>query len=242
MFNMKTEITIRPCTTLPEFEQCIQLQQAVWSDSDRELVPQHIFVVAAKTGGQIFGAYDGEKMVGYLLGMVGLRDGVGYIHSHMAGVLPDYQNCGIGRKLKLAQREDAMARGIALIEWTFDPLKLRNAYFNLVRLGAVVRNYLPDVYGAVSSPLDGGRPTDRLLAEWWIGAARVQKILAGQPDASSTNGERIFVPAANQTVEVQARVREQFQALFAHGYTATGVELNNAGMNYLLESPQYFSI
>lgn len=239
---MKTEITIRPCTTLPEFEQCIQLQQAVWGDSDRELVPQHIFVVAAKTGGQILGAYDGEKMVGYLLGMVGLRDGVGYIHSHMAGVLPDYQNCGIGRKLKLAQREDALARDIALIEWTFDPLKLRNAYFNLVRLGAVVRKYLPDVYGTVSSHLDNGRPTDRLLAEWWIGSTRVQKILAGQAYKYASDDERIFVPAADQTIAVQARIRAQFQSLFAQGYTATGVELNEAGMNYWLESPQYFSI
>lgn len=239
---MKPEITIRPCTTLPEFEQCIQLQKEVWGDSDRELVPQHIFVVAAKTGGQILGAYDGEKMVGYLLGMVGLRDGVGYIHSHMAGVLPDYQNQSIGRRLKLAQREDAMARGIALIEWTFDPLKLRNAYFNLVRLGAVVQKYLPDVYGAVSSPLDGGRPTDRLLAEWWIGSARVQKILAGQAPEPAANSARIFVPAADQTIDVQTGIRQQFQSLFAQGYTATGVELNEVGMNYRLESPQYFSI
>ncbi len=239
---MKPEITIRPCTTLLEFEQCIQLQQAVWGDSDRELVPQHIFVVAAKTGGQIFGAYDGEELVGYLLGMVGLRDGVGYIHSHMAGVLPAYQNCGIGRKLKLAQRDEAMARGIALIEWTFDPLKLRNAYFNLVRLGAVVRKYLPDVYGNVSSHLDAGRPTDRLLAEWWIESARVQKILAGQADEYPSDGERIFVPAADQTMEVQTKVRQQFQALLAQGYVTTGVELNDAGMNYLLEPPQYFSI
>ncbi len=239
---MKPEILIRPCTTLPEFEQCMQLQQAVWGDSDRELVPQHIFVVAAKTGGQIFGAYDGQKLVGYLLGLVGLRAGVGYLHSHMAGVLQEYQNHGIGRKLKLAQREDALARGIALIEWTFDPLKLRNAYFNLVRLGAVVRNYLPDVYGTVSSHLDGGRPTDRLLAEWWIGSARVEKILAGQAYAPTNDCERIFVPTAGQSVALQTDIRQQFQKLFAHGYTATGVELNDAGINYWLESPQYFSI
>ncbi len=234
---MKPEILIRPCTRLPEFEQCIQLQQEVWGDSDRELVPQHIFVVAAKTGGQILGAYDGEKMVGYLLGMVGLRDGVAYIHSHMAGVLPDYQNHGIGRMLKLAQRKDALARGIALIEWTFDPLKLRNAYFNLVRLGAIVRKYLPDVYGTVSSHLDAGRPTDRLLAEWWIDSARVEKILAGQPDQPAAHCERIFVPAMQQTVEVQTDIRQRFQALFAQGYVVTGVELNEAGMNYVLELP-----
>ncbi|MBL8205101.1 MAG: GNAT family N-acetyltransferase [Blastocatellia bacterium] len=239
---MKPEITIRPLTTLAEFEQCIQLQKDVWGDSDRELVPQHIFVVVAKTGGQLFGAYEGEQLVGYLLGMVGLRKGKGYIHSHMAGVLPAYQNCGIGRKLKLAQREDALARGIALIEWTFDPLRLRNAYFNLVRLGAVVRNYLPDVYGLVSSQLDGGRPTDRLLAEWWIGSPRVITILDGQPYVPAGNCERIFVPADQQTIEVQTNVRQQFQQLLAQGYAATSVELKDGGMEYLLESPQYFSI
>lgn len=240
--DMKTEITIRPVTTLAEFEQCIQLQQDVWGDSDRELVPQHIFVVVAKTGGQLFGAYEGDQLFGYLLGMVGLREGKGYIHSHMAGVLPAYQNSGIGRKLKLAQREDALARGIDLIEWTFDPLKLRNAYFNLVRLGAVVRNYLPNVYGQVSSHLDGGRPTDRLLAEWWIGSARVEKILSGQPYVPVSNCERIFVPADHQTMDVQTKVRQRFQELLAQGYAATGVELKDGGMEYLLESPQYFSI
>ena len=234
---MQPEITIRTCITLPEFEQCIQLQQAVWGDSDRELVPQHIFVVAAKTGGQILGAYEGEKLVGYLLAMVGLRDGTGYLHSHMAGVLPAYQNCGIGRRLKLAQREDALTRGIALIEWTFDPLKLRNAYFNLVRLGAVVRKYLPDVYGTVSSPLDAGRPTDRLLAEWWIDSARAHTILAGQSCEPAAQAVRIFVPAADQTIDVQTDIRQQFQALFSQGYTATGVELSETGMNYVLEPP-----
>jgi predicted GNAT superfamily acetyltransferase len=239
---MKPDITIRPLTTLAEFEQCIQLQKEVWGDSDRELVPQHIFVVVAKTGGQLFGAYEGEQLVGYLLGMVGLREGKGYIHSHMAGVLPAYQNCGIGRRLKLAQREDALARGIELIEWTFDPLRLRNAYFNLVRLGAVVRNYWPDVYGLVSSQLDGGRPTDRLLAEWWIDSPRVVTILDGQPYVPNSNCERIFIPAETQTIEVQTKVRQQFQQLLAQGYTATGVELKDGGMEYLLESPQYFSI
>mgnify|MGYP000872388883 CR=1 FL=1 len=239
---MNENITIRPCTTLEEFEQCIQLQQGIWGDSERELVPSHIFVVAAKTGGQVFGAYDDGRMVGYLLGLVGWRKDVTYIHSHMAGVNPRYQNAGIGRKLKLAQRDDALARGIQLIEWTFDPLKLRNAYFNLVRLGAIVRTYLPDVYGLTSSHLDGGRPTDRLLAEWWIGSPRVESILAGQAQEPTQSSARIFVPATDVTVDVQASIRTQFQKLFAQDFTATKVELNDAGMNYILEPPQYFSI
>ncbi len=232
---MSDNLIIRPCTTLDEFEQCIELQKAVWGDSDRELIPKHIFVVAAKTGGQILGAYDEETLVGYLLSLVGLREGKVYLHSHMTGVRPNYQNHGIGKRLKLAQREEAMARGIPLIAWTFDPLKLRNAYFNIVRLGAIIRTYLPDVYGQTSSHLDRGMPTDRFLAEWWIASPRVQSILAGKPHLPAANCQRVYVPAEQQTVEVQASLRQQFQALFAQGYAVTGLEMKPAGLEYWLE-------
>lgn len=232
---MNYNITIRPCTTLEEFAQCIALQKAVWGDADHELVPQHIFVVAAKTGGQVFGAYDAGRLVGYLLGMVGLHDGRIHLHSHMTGVHPDYQNCGIGKRLKLAQREDAIARDIELIEWTFDPLKLRNAHFNIVRLGAIIRTYLPNLYGQTSSHLDRGMPTDRFLAEWWITTPRVQQILAGKPYIPAANCERVYVPAEQQTIEVQSHLRQQFQSLFAQGYAVTGLEMKPGGQEYLLE-------
>ena len=232
---MESNIVIRPCTTLDEFTQCIQLQKAVWGDSDRELVPQHIFVVAVKTGGQVFGAYDGEKLVGYLLALVGWKQGRVLLHSHMTGVHPDYQNYGIGKRLKLAQRDDAIARGIDLIEWTFDPLKLRNAYFNIVRLGAIIRTYLPNVYGQTSSHLDRGMPTDRFVAEWFITSPRVQNILAGKPYTHSSDCPRVFVPAAEQTLEIQAGLRQQFQTLFAQHYAVTGLERLPSGIAYLLE-------
>lgn len=241
---MNDKITIRPCTTLDEFEQCIALQHIVWGDSDRELVPQHIFVVAVKTGGQVFGAYDGDQLVGYLLSMVGLHEGRVCIHSHMAGVHPEYQNHGLGRRLKLAQREDAIARGIGMIEWTFDPLKVRNAYFNIVRLGAVIRTYLPNVYGQTSSHLDCGLPTDRFLAEWWINSPHVHHTLSGAPPTRMTEGERVFVPAENQTLEMQTNLRQTFQRLFAENYMVTGLARVPDGVEYLLEpvSAQYFSI
>lgn len=232
---MESAILIRPCTTLDEFAQCIELQKAVWGDSDRELVPQHIFVVATKTSGQVLGAYDGDRLVGYLLALVGLHDGRAHLHSHMTGVHPDYQNHGVGKRLKLAQRADAIARGIELVEWTFDPLKLRNAYFNIVRLGAIIRTYLPNVYGPTSSHLDRGMPTDRLLAEWWLTSPRVQEILAGKPYVPAINCERIYIPAEEQSIEVQARLRQQFQALFAQGYAVTGLALKAMGIEYCLE-------
>ena len=100
----------------------------------------------------------------------------------MLGVLPGIsQFAGVGRTLKLTQRDDALRRGIELIEWTFDPLEIKNAFFNMERLGAIVRRYVPNQYGTTSSPLHGGLPTDRCIAEWWISSPRVKAILAGQP-------------------------------------------------------------
>ena len=229
-------IIIRTLATLDEFQQCCELQKMIWGDTDRELVPLHIFIVAEKTGGQIFGVYDNDRLVGYLLAFAGAHAGQIYLHSHMTGVHPDYQNCGIGRKLKLAQRAEALGRGINLIKWTFDPLKLRNAHFNIVRLGAIVRNYLPDVYGKTASHLDQGLPTDRLLAEWHLDSPRVMGILQGQLFQPPANCHRIFVPVEKQTLAGQTEIRQQFQALFAQGLVVTGLELNNEGMSYLLQA------
>ncbi len=232
---MNAEISIRTLYTIEEFSQCIALQQTVWGDDDRELVPQHIFVVAAKTGGQIFGAFDDEKQVGYLLAFAGIRGNKMYLHSHMAGVLPEAQNRGVGKALKLAQRTEALARGIDLVEWTFDPLKLRNAYFNVVKLGAIVRTYLPNVYGFTTSHFDAGKPTDRFVAEWHLGSTRVQQILSGQHYQVAPDCLRVFVPTENQTIEVQAQLRAELTALFADGFALTNVERTHAGAHYCLE-------
>ncbi len=90
----------------------------------------------------------------------------------MLGVVDDYRNAGVGRRLKLAQREEALARGIDLVEWTFDPLEIKNAFFNIERLGAIVRRYVQNQYGITASPLHGGLPTDRCVAEWWLRSPR----------------------------------------------------------------------
>ena len=125
--------------------------------SDADLLPFRMFVVATKIGGQVLGAFDDGRMVAFCLAIPGLKpDGKVYLHSHMLGVLPEYRNAGIGRQLKLRQRDDALARGIDLIEWTFDPLEIKNAYFNMERLGAIVRRYVRNQYGVSSSPLHGG--------------------------------------------------------------------------------------
>src|SRR5215471_5798736 len=104
------ELDIRKCHSIPEFEACVQLQKDVWNFSDLDLVPLRMFVVAEKIGGQVLGCFDAERMVGFALSIPGSRSGHPYLHSHMLAVLPSHRNQGVGRRLKLAQRDDALAR------------------------------------------------------------------------------------------------------------------------------------
>ncbi len=241
---------IRHCHELADFERCMELERAVWGGTERDLVPSTIFVVADETGGQVFGAYDHDaalQMVGFTLAMAGYHGERPYLHSHMTAVLPTYQNQGIGRMLKLFQREDAQRRGIELVEWTFDPLELRNAYFNLVRLGAIVRRFIPNAYGITSSPLHGGLPTDRLMAEWWLSSPRVvaalEKGFAEAPAAGDEKTVRIEVPGEmavwkktnpGRAAEVQGQIREEFQKWLDRGYAVTSLERKADGGCYLL--------
>lgn len=228
---------------MEEFQRCVALQRKIWGEDDLEVEPATLFVVAEETGGQVLGAFDGERLVGYTLALVGFRNGSLFLHSHMTGVLGEYRDRGVGRALKLFQREDALGRGIRLIVWTFDPLEIRNAHFNLNRLGAIARKYLPNLYGLTTSPLHLGLPTDRLLAEWELDTDRVMAAVSDlakeQEDAPAT----IEMPAEldrwkqsdmGAVAKVQARIREEFAAWFARGYAAVGVRKSAAGAEYLL--------
>ncbi|HEX5431687.1 MAG TPA: GNAT family N-acetyltransferase [Bryobacteraceae bacterium] len=227
-----------------EFAEVVNLQRAVWRFDDLELLPVRFFVVADKIGGQILGAFQAGRMVGFCLAIPGLKpEGVCYLHSHMLGVLAEYRDTGVGRKLKLAQRDDALARGIDLIEWTFDPLEIKNAYFNLVRLGAVVRRFVPNQYGSTTSPLHGGLPTDRCIAEWTLRSSRVEAALAGKPETTSNPAARIEVPAAIEALkktnpvralDIQTRVRGEFLQYFAGGLAATSFERTRGAGFYVL--------
>jgi predicted GNAT superfamily acetyltransferase len=236
-------ISVRKCEGIEEFQRCVALQREIWGEDDLEVEPATLFVVAEETGGQVLGAFDGERLVGYTLALVGFRDGTMFLHSHMTGVLAEYRDRGVGRALKLFQREEALERGIRLIVWTFDPLENRNAHFNLNRLGAIARKYLPNLYGTTTSPLHLGLPTDRLLAEWPLDSARVVAAvedLAKEPeDAPAT----IELPAELErwkrndmaSVErVQSRIREEFTGWFARGYAAIGTRKSEKGTEYLL--------
>jgi predicted GNAT superfamily acetyltransferase len=240
-------IAVRKCETLEEFHACVALQREIWGEADLEVEPVTLFVVASHSGGQVLGAFDGPRLVGYTLAIVGLLEGTPYLHSHMTGVLAEYRDRGVGRMLKLFQREDALGRGIRLIQWTFDPFELRNAHFNLNRLGVICREYLPNLYGVTSSPLHRGLPTDRLLAEWRLDSARVmaaiQEVASGEWRVASGPHAGIVLPAELEqwkrtgSVELgrlQERVRGEFLGWFAKGYAALGIRKTEAGTEYLL--------
>ena len=226
-------VTIEDLHTEEQFREVVRVQETIWGFSQTDLLPVRFFVVASKIGGQVFGAYDNGRMVAFCLAIPGLKPGVKpYLHSHMLGVLPEYRNSGLGRRLKLHQKDDALARGIELIEWTFDPLEIKNAYFNIERLGAIVRRYVRNQYGASSSPLAGGLPTDRCVAEWWIQKPRERGVVC--------EGVRLPTDIADirrndpeRARKIQSELGDQFDAAFSRGLTVIGVERDDSWFTYL---------
>lgn len=244
-------IEIRPCLGFEELEACVQLQIETWGYDDSDVIPRKTFLVAQSIGGQVIGAFDKEiagdgakSLVGFVFSLPGIKVGLGmpraYLHSHMLAVKHDYQNRGLGRELKLEQRREALSRGIRHIEWTFDPLEIKNAFLNINRLGAIVRSYRPDFYGVSSSRLQGGLPTDRLVAEWWLDSRRVQSSIAGQAPIVNEIKERIKVPAPiyewkssetgrERALAVQAENRSKFQEAFSQGLAVLGFTRDTEG-------------
>ena len=228
-------ILIRSVHDLDEMRACVALQKEVWNFSDAELVPLRMFVVAEKIGGQVIGAFAAAEMIGFALALPGFRDSRSYLHSHMLAVRKQHQNAGLGRRIKLFQRDDALVRGFALIEWTFDPLEIKNAYLNIEKLGAIARRYSVNQYGITSSPLQGGLPSDRLVAEWWLRSKRVEATLKTGNKPSFEAQQAISVPAQiyewkasaatrAQAKEVQERNRKQFLRAFKEGLTVLGYD------------------
>ncbi|MBV9761253.1 MAG: GNAT family N-acetyltransferase [Acidobacteriaceae bacterium] len=240
------KIEIRPLSAIGEFAEAVRLQREIWGFDDIELLPQRLFVVASKIGGQLLGAFDGAEMIAFCLCIPGLKSGgKSYLHSHMLGVLPAYRNTGLGRRMKLEQRKYALANGVDLIEWTFDPLEIKNAFFNIERLGAIVRRYVYNQYGTTSSRLHGGLPTDRLVAEWWIRSPRAEAAAHQQPFTRPAVAAQLSVPAdiaeirardPRRALEIQASIGEQFNRQFRAGAAVIGFQRSEAEGTYLLGS------
>jgi predicted GNAT superfamily acetyltransferase len=240
-------ILIRACSGHDELEACVQLQIETWGYDDTDIIPRKAFLVGQKIGGQVLGAFDTdlpgagpngtpESMVGFAMSLPGVKTGKNSTdgnpqpdqHTHMLAVRDHYRNRGVGAQLKLEQRREALARGIRRMEWTFDPLEIKNAHLNIQKLGAIVRSYYVNFYGVSSSRLQGGLPTDRLVAEWYLDSDRVSGTLEGRPPVNYEIEERILVPAAiyewkaspggrEQALAVQLQNRLRFQDAFSKG-------------------------
>ncbi len=244
-------IEIRPCEGFDELEACVQLQIATWGYDGSDIIPRKTFRVAQSIGGQVIGAFDkqitgntADSLVGFVFSLPGVKTVSGkphaYLHSHMLAVRETHRNQGLGRALKLKQRREALERGIRHIEWTFDPLEIKNAFLNIHRLGAIVRSYRPDFYGVSSSRLQGGLPTDRLVAEWWLDSQRVRSVIGDQPAAANSIGKRIRVPASiyewkasvaerERALAVQSENRAEFQEAFSQGLAVIGFTRDSEG-------------
>ncbi len=172
-------ITYRDLHTIDEFETVVELEREIWGPGYDEVVPTPILAVSVHRGGILIGAFAGERMIGFVYSLPGIKDGKPTQWSHMAGVVAGHRSGGIGQELKFLQRERAIAMGLDLIEWTYDPLQAMNAHLNFNKLGIVVEEYALNIYGESSSPLHRGNPTDRFVAEWWIRKPHVERRVSG---------------------------------------------------------------
>src|SRR6266536_1307131 len=246
------EIVIRECATIDELDHCVWLQRDVFGLPDIEISPRRHLIVSRHAGGWTLGAFNGEELVGFVHHLVAVRGGdeiIGY--SHMMAVARDFQNKGVGTRLKWAQRARALAEGRQFIKWTWDPMQARNAHFNLNRLGVVVRTYAENFYGTdyVTDPdlkTGGARgiDSDRLLATWQLSSARVIE-LARSARASAPPGPvgAIHIPAdwsnllkqdPSAAKQEQLRVRLEFKRAFAAGFVCAGFERAQENPRYLL--------
>lgn len=230
---MKPGYTIRLCQTLEEYRACIEMQRTVWQFSDLDIIPLRSFVITRKSGGFTLGAFDeGDRLLGFTHAVAAFdARKQPYYYSHMLAVDPTLQNSGIGGRLKLAQRDYALAHEIRVVGWTFDPLQSRNAYLNLVKLGGVVRRYYQNYYGnASTSVLHRGLDTDRLFVEWWVGSSHVRMTLSGKPRDDEPVAV-VDVPREIEELKVrdlaeaqrrQQQVREDFLGLLQSGLYCAG--------------------
>ena len=245
------DIQIRECLTIDELDKCVLLQRDVFGLPDLEISPRRHLVVSRQAGGWTLGAFSGDgRLAGFVHHLIAVRAAdeiVGY--SHMMAVDRDFQNQGIGARLKWAQRERALNEGRRFIKWTWDPLQSRNAHFNLNRLGVVVRSYAENFYGTdygtdPTQPNAPGLDSDRLFAHWELNSARVQRLAEGSPlELPAEVMATVDIPAdwnslvksdVQRARDEQRRVRQEFQKAFAAGLVCGGFERRAEQSRYLL--------
>ena len=246
------ETTIRECTTTEEFDGCVALQREAFGLPDLELSPRRHLIVSRRAGGWTLGAFVAERMVGFVHHLAAVNGDEIFGYSHMMAVAKDFQNKGVGLRLKWAQRERAMKEGRKLIKWTWDPMMARNAHFNLNRLGATVDTYAGNFYGTdyhtdASLTEKVGLPSDRLMATWTLNSARVSALANGtRAPVEAKPVASVAIPAEwttlvkqdpNRARDEQARVREEFKKAFEQRLICAGFERGEKESRYLLFEP-----
>ena len=184
------EWTIRLLQSAEEMTAVESLQRQVWSGSETDVIPAHLLLAVVHNGGLALGAFAGGKLVGGVFGFPAFyptADGPRLKHhSHILGVLPEWNGKGIGFSLKRAQWQVVRKQGIDRITWTFDPLLGLNAHLNITRLGAVCNTYLRSEYGEMRDNLNTGLPSDRFQVDWWLNTKRVERRLSRRPRPALT--------------------------------------------------------
>ena len=223
------KIKIRECESFEDLEACARLQREVFALPDLEISPLRHLIVTKSAGGFTLGAFSEEKLVGFVLSVPGFSGEEKYFYSHMTAVKKDFQNLHIGAKLKWAQRARALEAGVKFIKWTFQPVQARNAFFNLERLGTIIKAYAPNFYGTDYSTIGAsgekiGLDSDRLFAEWHLESEKVKTLARGEKFAETGAVKRtIEIPNDwNKLVEMnpqkaiaeQTRIKEEFQSAF----------------------------
>jgi predicted GNAT superfamily acetyltransferase len=236
------EYIIRDCATIEDYAACLEMQRSVWGFEPLDITPLRSFVITRRGGGFTLGAFDRSgKLLGFAHALPAFDEKLkAYYYSQMLAVDPALQNTGIGVKLKLAQREQALKTGIELMTWTFDPLQSRNAYFNLAKLGGVIRNYMVNYYGNQStSILHRGLDTDRVMIQWWMRSQRVIDAIDGRPGGEKVEAvvelpreiEAIKRRDLDEARRWQLQVRSEFQNRLAEGLSCVGFETDRMGGN-----------
>jgi predicted GNAT superfamily acetyltransferase len=189
-------VSFRDLTSFDDFAAVVELERLIWGPGYDDVVPVPILAITIKRGGILIGAFEEQRLVGFVYSIPGIKHDRPTHWSHMLGVVPEYRSAGLGRDLKLLQRERALAMNLELIEWTYDPLQAANAHLNFAKLGVVVDEYEENVYGESGSPLHRGNPTDRFVAEWWIQTPHVKRRIGdgASPAAPEHHGD---APAVN---------------------------------------------
>jgi predicted GNAT superfamily acetyltransferase len=230
-----TGLTIRPIETMAEIEKCLDLQRTTWAMPDVDITPARLFVIAQHAIVPPLGAFEpGGRLVAFVHTLYGKFEGVTCFYSHMLAVEERLRNSGIGLKLKLAQREQALEARVPLVVWTFDPLQSRNAHFNLNKLGAVARRYVENFYGEQHTTVfDAGIGSDRLFAEWWVDSPRVARAIKGEAQLPTGQFSFVEIPEEIGTIKRtdhhsallwRLRVRERMQSLLSRGLVAVALQ------------------